>query len=189
MKIQLPNVRLAFANSLFEAKQVNGEGDPRHSAVFIIDPANKALVKKIDDAILAVATEKWKDKAKGVLADLEKKGRVCFLKAPKTNQNGEVYEGFEDTYSITASNKARPLVIDRDKTPLTQADGRPYSGCYVNGLIELWAQDNQWGRRINASLKGVQFVKDGDAFGGGTPASPDEFDDLGVPAGEEEVIV
>ncbi len=33
MKLKLNNVRLAFP-SLFEAKTVNGEGDPRFSAVF-----------------------------------------------------------------------------------------------------------------------------------------------------------
>ena len=31
--------------------------------------------------------------------------------------------------------------------------------------IDLWAQDNKYGKRINASLTHVQFVKDGDQFG------------------------
>jgi hypothetical protein len=187
MKVQLTNVRIAFAQ-LFEAKQVNGEGEPRHSAVFIIDPKS-ANARALDEAMSAVAAEKWKDKGKSVLADLSSKGRVCFLKSAKTNQSGEVYDGFEGMFSVTAGNKARPLTLDRNKSPLTQADGRPYSGCYVNALIELWAQDNNWGRRVNATLKGVQFVGDGDAFGGGTPANPDDFADLGVPAESEAALV
>jgi hypothetical protein len=69
-------------------------------------------------------------------------------------------------------------VIDRDKTPLTSADGRPYAGCFVNASVELWAQDNNFGKRINASLRGVQFFKDGDAFSGGGAASDDEFDSV-----------
>jgi hypothetical protein len=107
---------------------------------------------------------------------------VCFHKGAKTNSSGEVYEGFEGTFHLNASNKVRPTVIDRNKAQLTQADGRPYGGCYVNMLVEIWAQDNNFGKRVNASLKGVQFVKDGDAFAGGTVASPDDFEDLGIPA-------
>ena len=48
----------------------------------------------------------------------------------------------------------------------------------MNASIELWAQDNSFGKRVNASLRGVQFLKDGDAFAGGGAASDDEFDDL-----------
>lgn len=50
----------------------------------------------------------------------------------------------------------------------------------MNASIELWAQDNkQFGKRINAQLRGVQFLRDGDAFAAGSPASEDEFEDLG----------
>jgi hypothetical protein len=31
---------------------------------------------------------------------------------------------------------------------------------------------------VNASLRGVQFLRDGDAFAGGGAASDDEFDDV-----------
>jgi hypothetical protein len=48
----------------------------------------------------------------------------------------------------------------------------------VNASIELWCQDNNYGKRINASLRGVQFLKDGEAFAGGGVANADEFDDL-----------
>jgi hypothetical protein len=80
---------------------------------------------------------------------------------------------------VSAASKTRPLVLDSNKTPLTDEDGKPYGGCYVNASIEIWAQDNQFGKRINAQLRGIQFVKDGDAFGGGgSPASADEFEEL-----------
>jgi len=178
MEVRITNVRIAFA-TLFEPRSVNGEGDPRFSATFIIEQASP-LAKALDKAITQVATEKWKDKAPGVLKKLFSEGRVCLLKGAKTNQSGEVYEGFEDTWSINSSNKARPTVVDRNRSPLTQADGKPYSGCYVNAVVELWAQDNNWGRRVNATLKGVQFVRDGDAFTGTRVASADAFEDLGV---------
>jgi hypothetical protein len=50
-------------------------------------------------------------------------------------------------------------------------------------VVELWAQDNQYGKRINASLGGVQFAKDGESFGGGgNVVEADDFDDLSVNA-------
>ncbi|MDE9571706.1 ssDNA-binding protein, partial [Xenorhabdus bovienii] len=41
----------------------------------------------------------------------------------------------------------------------------------------IFAYDNN-GKGISASLGGVQFYRDGDAFAGGGVASVDEFDDL-----------
>ena len=181
MKVQLSNVRIAFAH-VHEPQSFNG-GDARYSAQIIVDPAT-VNAKTLAQAVEAVALEKWGAKGKGTLSELKKKGLVCYHEEAKTNSSGEVYDGFEDMHYVSASNKARPLLIGRQKEPLTAADGKPYSGCYVNASLELWAQDNQYGKRINATLKGVQFVRDGDAFSGGTPASADEFDDLGV---EEEV--
>jgi len=78
---------------------------------------------------------------------------------------------------VSARSKTRPTVLNRDKTPVAEADGVLYGGCYVNALLDVWAQDNAFGKRINATLKGVQFVRDGDAFGGGAPASADDFPD------------
>lgn len=182
MKVKIANVRVAFP-ALFEAKAVGTEGEPRFSAAFVIEPAS-SNAKSLAAAVSAVAKEKWGVKADAILKELHSKGRVCYREEP-LSKDGEVYDGFEGMYSLNTSNKARPLVLDRDKTPLTAADGRPYGGCYVNASLELWAQDNSFGKRINCTLKGVQFVRDGDAFGGGAPASPEDFEDLGV---EEETV-
>ena len=45
-------------------------------------------------------------------------------------------------------------------------------------LVDFWAQDNQFGKRVNATLTGVQFVRDGDSFGGARVAAADDFDVL-----------
>lgn len=82
---------------------------------------------------------------------------------------------------VSARSKTRPSVFDQQRQELTESDGKPYSGCYVNASIELWAQDNDFGKRVNAQLRGVQFLRDGDAFGGGArPADADEFDEIAV---------
>lgn len=172
MIIKLQNVRLAFP-SLFEAKTVNGEGAPAFSAAFIL-PKNHPQLKEIEAALKEVADAKWGPKATAIYTQMKAQDKLCL-------HNGDTkadYDGFPGNFYISARNKSRPLVVDRDKAPLSSADGKPYAGCYVHASIELWAQDNSYGKRINASLRGVQFFKDGDAFAGGAPASEDEFDDL-----------
>lgn len=169
MKMTLENVRIAFAQ-LYEAKTVNGEGEPAFSASFLMAPDHPA-VKKLEAAMEAVGKEKWGAKWSGVKAELTKKDRLAVHDGDLKSD----YDGFPGNMFVSARNKIRPLVLDKDKSPLTEQDGRPYSGCRVHASIELWAQDNSYGKRINASLRGVQFYKDDERFGGGGVASADEF--------------
>jgi hypothetical protein len=66
--------------------------------------------------------------------------------------------------------------VDRDRSLITEDDNKLYAGCYVNAIIELWVQDNSYGKRVNANLLGVQFFKDGEPFADGVKASADDFD-------------
>ena len=181
--VKVQNVRISFP-SLFEAKAINGEGDPRFSAAFVIVPGS-ANATLLAETMRAVAKEKWGAKAEGILNELKAKGRVAFKESP-LSKDGEVYDGFEGMFCLNASNVARVPVIDRDTQPLTPADGRPYGGCFVDCSVDLWAQDNSWGKRINAKLRWVQFRGDGDAFSGGAPVSQDEFESIaeGAAAGD-----
>ncbi len=177
MKVKLTNVRAAFMN-VFEPKSVDGSGDARYSVAFILDPKGP-YIAEIKEAIKTVAAEKWKDKAGAVLNKLVEEKRIAYKAGPLTDKSGDVYDGFEGMHSLNASSKKRPVVADTDGSPLTAADGKPYSGCYVDASVEFWAQDNQWGRRVNATLRWVQFRRDGDAFAGGaTPVSSDEIADI-----------
>lgn len=171
MKLLLKDVRLAFP-AIFEPRAF-GDSEPAYSATFILPPER---AKEVEDVIEAVAKEKWGAKADAILRQLVSQGKVCLHEGEEKAQ----YDGFEGNVFVNARSAVRPLVIDRDKTPLTMADGRIYAGCYVNASLDIWVQDNKYGKRINATLRGVQFCRDGEAFGGGTQASVDEFEDLGV---------
>lgn len=179
MKIKLQSVRLAFPQ-LFEAKTVNGEGEPAFSATFLIKP-DHPVVAELNAAFETLGKEKWGAKWPQIKKEIEAKDRTAL----HDGDTKATYAGFEGMLYVSARNKTRPLVIDTDKSPLTAQDGKPYGGCYVNASIELWTQDNQFGKRINASLRGVQFLKDGDAFAGGGAASEDEFDSVD---GENELV-
>lgn len=168
-RVMLRNVRLAFP-ALFEPSSY-GEGDPAYSATLIMDPAQAEVV---DKAIAGVARDKWGAKADAQLKALRAAGKVCL----RDGDEKADYDGFEGMMFIAARSRTRPTVVDGQRQPLTQSDGRIYAGCYVNASLEIWAQDNAFGKRINCTLRGVQFVRDGEAFGGGRPASADEFDEL-----------
>jgi hypothetical protein len=172
MKIKLNNVRLSFPQ-LFEATTVNGEGKPAFSAAFLISPKDPQIAF-VNAAIEAVAKEKWGAKAEANLKAMRAADKVC-LHSGDLKSN---YDGFEGNLYISSRNPMRPLVIDVNKSPLTEQDGKPYAGCYVNASLELWAQDNNYGKRVNATLMGVQFYKDGESFTGGGVADTDDFDDL-----------
>jgi hypothetical protein len=181
MKIAIHG-RLSFPD-LFTPRPFKAGDKPKFKATFLV-PKDGPEHKKISEAIIAVAKEKWpKDYAKVIASIKGNANKFCF-------QDGETksYEGYEGMMAFSAGNTTRPLVLDRDKTPLTEADGKPYAGCHVVGSVEIFAYDNS-GNGISASLRGVQFVKDGPAFAGGGVASMDEFEDLGVSEDEEEALV
>lgn len=168
-RLMLRNVRLAFP-SLFEPSSY-GEGDPAYSATLIMDPQQ---AEAIDKAIAAVAKEKWGAKADAQLKALRAAGKIAL----RDGDEKADYDGFAGMMFVAARSKTRPTVVDGQRQPLMQSDGRIYAGCYVNASIEVWAQDNAYGKRINATLRGIQFVRDGEAFGGGRPAAADEFDEI-----------
>jgi len=173
MKVVIKRARLAFAQ-IWEPKSFNGSGEPRCSASIIIDPkTQKEEVDKVVAAIQDVASEKWGAKAGDVLKTLKAKGDICLHDGATKGE----YDGFEGKVYVSAANKARPVVVDRDKSPLTQQDGKPYAGCFCDFSIDIWPQDNQYGKRINAKLLAIRFYEDGPAFSGGTSYSEADFDD------------
>ena len=174
MKTRIRNARIAFPN-LFEAKTVQGEGKPAFSASFLLDPKDPQ-VAALNDLIDKVGAEKWGTKAAGIVKTLRATDKVCL----HDGNNKSNYQGFEDMLYVSARGYTKPLVLDEAKNELTAQSGKPYAGCYVDAVLEIYAQDNNYGKRINATLKGVQFRRDGDAFAGGAPASDADFDDLSV---------
>ena len=171
-KVRIEGVRLTFPQ-LFEPKAVNGQGEPKFSAAFLIPKDHKQLAD-IKGAIITAATEKWGPKATDVVKQLQAGDKLCLHDGDGKSD----YDGYAGNFFINASNKIRPLVIGPQREPLVAADGKPYSGSYVTAIVEVWAQDNQFGKRVNASLLGVQFVKDGERLAGGGVAAADDFEAL-----------
>ncbi|MDE2103919.1 MAG: DUF2815 family protein [Patescibacteria group bacterium] len=175
--------------------QSMGEGELAWGGKFPIDPKGP-YVKVIEAAMLEVAKAKWEKDGESVLEMLKEDKKVCFERKPyKSKKNGEVYNGFDGMFTLgarTPANKPQPTVFDKYGKPVEGNAAREqliYDGCRVNAKIEVWCQDNKYGRRINCSLLGVMFAGDGEHFGGGSaPASADDFAGLASEPEAEDVL-
>lgn len=184
MKLFVQNARAGFAHGLFTASAMEGN-TPKFGVDLILGPDTKVF--KVDEkgvktpitaqaAWLEVANEAWKGKGKAMLEALEPSKKSLRDGNKRLNKAGDLYDGYEDTWYITAKNAARPTTLDAARNPVTAEDGVIYSGCYVTAIIDVYANTQPTKKGVFASLKGVQFYADGDHFAGGGVASADEFD-------------
>lgn len=184
--IKLPNVRLSFPE-LTKPKAFQEGQTPKFQATFLIDPSSKdgaALIKKLRGEIQDLLVNHYGS------ADKVPKGfKPCLKDNAKEEKE---YAGYEGMWFVSSNNTVRPGLAGRDpRIPLNQEDidRMFYPGAVVNATITLWVQDNQYGKRVNANLRGIQFVKDGERLGGVAPVEAenefdivevdDEFDGLG----------
>jgi len=165
--ITLKNVRLSFPQ-IWTAKAFNEGQDAKFSANFLLDKdRDKEQIDNLKKAIKQAVTAEW--------------GGVTPSKLKIFLGNGadKAHDGYENTMFVSASSRNRPTIIDRDRTPLVQEDGKPYAGCYVNAAISIWVMNNGYGNRVLCNLLAMQFVKDGETFGAAAAVKADTlFDDI-----------
>lgn len=157
-------------------EKYQGQGDPRYSGnVILEDPKEVAKVKA---AMRAAAVSQWGE----AKADAALKSLIAGQKTALVDGNTKAeYPGYEGNMVVQAHSKANqpPTLVQTLNGENVKLDNETqsviYSGCYVNAIIEFWAQDNQYGKRINAQLAGLQFVRDGESFAGGRAAATDDF--------------
>lgn len=167
-------VRLAFAQHLFEAGTVGGEGKPAYSVTAII-PKDHPVIAELMAAEEEAAKAKWEAKGPANLKAIRAAGKGV-VKDGDLKSN---YSGFEGNMFVSMRSANRPNVYGSKGEQLTEADGVVYSGCHAHVMVSVWAQDNQYGKRLNAEITGLKFSRNGDSFGGGaTRATADDFADL-----------
>lgn len=177
MEIILKMTRTAFSN-IYSPKAMANDANskPAYGSKLIIEPGSDND-KAIQAAMLKVAEEKWPGKGKATLDKLIADKKTCYQMSEYQNKDGEAYDGFEGMYSLsTRSEKLKPTVKNKFNADVAEGEqGAPYPGCYVHAAVDIWPQDNQFGRRINGTLQGVMFAGDGAAFSGARPASDSTF--------------
>lgn len=181
-KISLRNVRLSFLRldkpEAFEKGQTE-----KYQATALLDPSDAEHAKAIA-LIKNTAAQLCKD-AYGDVPDeikAEPLDRLPFGLAAAHPKKSK-YEGYEGKFYVTCNNAVKPGIANRAGQSVLPGEPQfPYSGCYGNVNLNLWAllgpNRNKYGARIGANLVGVQFVRDGEAFGQGPISAEDEFEAL-----------
>lgn len=184
MKVVLQNVRLSFPD-LFVAKQYKGKGKARFSATFLVEKGSETDTL-VNQAIKAAAEEAWPGKAD---ANLRKyagsKEKYCYI-------DGDIseYDGYKGMMALTSHRNADqmpPKIVDRAKQQLTADSGKPYAGCYVNAIVDIWIQSGDY-PGVRATLNVVQFVADGEPFAGSVP-NVDDLPDLDTDINDDDDLV
>lgn len=180
----LKNVRLSFPK-LFKAVKSTETSAPKFSAAFLIDPdtaEGKANIKAIEAAIEHAKTKQWADKADKIYDNIDWDRKPLRDGNKATNDEGDVYAGYEDMMFVQASSpeKRRPQVLDRSKRPVTEEDNVIYGGCYVDAVVSVYpiADKDKGGNGVFASIELVRFRRDGEPFGAGPVDADDYLDDL-----------
>ena len=166
--VTLKNVRLRFENVFTPFK---GEG--KYSAtVMLHKEADKDTIKLVQGLIKKMLEEEYRGVAVKPAGD-----KLCLRDGD--NSGRAELAGY---WTLSASESTKPVVVHKDRSPLTAEDDVIYPGCFVNVSINLWAQKSQqWGNRINANLRGVQFVGAGERFAGSQRYTAEQmFDALDV---------
>ena len=163
----LRNVRLSYEH-IFTATAFDDSQDPKYSATFIIpkDHPDLATVKR---AFFEEGASEFDEVFNGKTWP---KGYTCSLKDAdvETNNMGELLSeknpAYKGCYILEANSTRRPVVVNRDKSMITEEDGIVYSGCYVNASLGIGAYTfGKVKKGVKCYLNGIQFVKDGERFG------------------------
>jgi len=193
MKMMLPNVRCSFL-VLGEPEDYEGNKKFRWSATALI-PYNSPICKQVEAGLMATAVEKWEKKGAQAYENcMSDPKATCWIDGKRKD-----YDGYAGHMALTAHrylDKGRPLVMDKDKSPIYRADnnlyegkaGIIYSGCFVNLQVELWPQSNTNGKGLRCTLLGIQKFRDGDAFGGGSAPTDDDFAEITEGADADDLV-
>ena len=172
--VYLKGVRLSYPH-LHERQKASEDAEPKFSASFLMDPSTKQgklNIKKIEAAIAAA-----KDAAKFTDKTQFKEGRMCFFDGDEnTDDEGEIKAGYEGMMVIKASNKEVVRLLTRKKAEVDRDNSPFYGGCEVECMLGLYGTRKGGSPGIFASLDGVRFWDDGEAFGK-AQIKDDDWDD------------
>jgi hypothetical protein len=181
-KIKLDVVRLSFP-VIWEPKAFATDQKAKYQATFLLDPSDKAhsiMIKTIKKEAKRIVNEQFGEVPKGL--------KKCFGLADD-HENKKDYDGYEGMFYISTSSTQQPTLADRNRNEVVESDGILYAGCYVNTVITLWCQDHPvGGKGVNANLRIIQFVKDGEAFGNAPARADEELEVIELDDDDDEAL-
>lgn len=187
--------RLSYP-SLHEPSQMNDDsgkptGEPKYSCAVLIDKTTGAdQLKRCKEIIKNVCAAEWKGKTvklkDGKVLSSGTDGNIVLMGiALRDGVEKDDKEGYGDSVMfVSASSKNKPAVVQKVNgafADLPKDSGKPYAGCNVAVSVRFWAQDNQYGKRVNAELRSVLFTGDNTPFGSAPVNVEEEFEDVELP--------
>lgn len=196
--IRLDNVRLSYPWVGKAQKNTDDDGNETwtYSCVALLDKdTHIEAMKMCRDAVVRLEKTKPADKnGKPFKVPASKR----FIKnGDAVDEDGDRLYGpeGEGMWMVSSRERNRPLLRGPKKDPKTgkaqrltpeQATSMFYGGCYGTVLIRPWLMDNKYGKRINAGLVAVQFLRDGEPFGEGRIGEDDADESFdGEDAGDD----
>lgn len=152
--VRIDNVRLSYPH--LATPQEGDDGSKKFGATFLLDKDIHSETAEVLKDLAAKTAKNAKVKVPSSKYFI-KDGDEEFSDKPEC----------ENMFVISAREKKRPVCRDADKEEIDVDDIEEilYGGCYVSALIGLWVQDNKYGKRVNANLRSIKFIKDGEPFG------------------------
>lgn len=178
----LKRVRLSFPK-VWEKEKSTPESKEKYSLNALFregDPffaENKAAVAA---AIKHVREKAWGDKADNVWKALEKNRKAFRAGETFTNEEGDVYAGYEGALVVVAANQNEFQRLDRDKKPLPHKSAKLYGGVWVDLVVSFYAITDKarGGNGVFSTIEVVRFREDGEPFGNAGVDADDYLDDL-----------
>lgn len=173
-------LRVAFLAQPYVSKNDDGKDKASYSVVALIEP-NSPAHQAIRQANREVAQAAWGAQWEAVMQQLAAQDRLCLhdgaTKATDPSYQGKLF------VSASSSRKPRTLVTRGGvNVEISEKDPMfPYAGCWANVLVNPWAQGpdgkpNKFGKRVNAEILAVQFLRHDEAFGrAAAPIKLEEF--------------
>lgn len=174
-------VRCAFPHLFKPQKAEGAEGEPKYQLTLLYP--KDADISKFKRAALAVANEKWGDKA------TRDKKRIKIEWPWKDGNQKSNLEGYEGHWYFNLTSKRKPQVMGfagGQLVPITD-ESAVYGGMHVKVMVHAFTWEFMGKKGVSFGLGHVLKVKDDESFGGSGVRAEEAFaDDEGEDFGGDE---
>lgn len=193
--VKAPLARVLFAMNLLKPGKKMNLKDKKENDYYdaTFGWAKGDDITVLRNMVTEAAVAEWGEKARDMLKNGAIKHPFLDGDGPQgvSKKTGERYKGYEGTIFVRCGTYQKPGIFDRAAHP-TDDPQVAYAGAYAYPVLNAYTWTNeQNGKGVSLGLSLVQFVKDGDKFGGGAAqADPSKFfesipDEGGPPAGAQ----
>ena len=156
IQLRLPECTLNYAESLWKAKRISAEGDPKHSCVLAFDAGTD--LSELEAALKQAATDtfgaNWPEKGKWPL----RKGEEMFPGKPD----------FAGKMCISSATGEQPTMVMRQNGKLVEIidQSKLYSGCRVQAYVGVVGYNKQVNKGVGVYVNGILKIADGEHLEG-----------------------